>query len=410
MESLFSAFTDGPAREVFVLVGRSWFIWLPVAAGFIAFDVWVTYIRTYWLQNYGGRTLLEIKLPQDIAKSPQAMEVVFNAIHNTRKGNLIEKFWTGFLTTWYSFEISSINGQVRFFVNCQTFFKNLIESQIYGQYSNAELHEVDDYTKAITKDIPNEEWRVWGAEFGLTKEDAYPIKTYVDYKLETNQEEEEKVDPISSIIEFMGSCKNGEQLWFQVVIQGAGDEWQKSGEKLIEKLTGRKKFQPAKVNESGVPKALFMSPAENEVIKTIDRNINKLGFKTGIRFVYVARKDAFSAATFAGMLGMLKQFNSLNLNGFKSSWSTSIDYFFKKRREYLREKRVVRNFRARSYFYPPYRSFGSTASPFSGKVSSFILNSEELATIYHFPGRTAEAPTFERIEARKAGPPSNLPI
>jgi hypothetical protein len=40
----------------------------------------------------------------------------------------------------------------------------------------------------------------------------------------------------------------------------------------------------------------------------------------------------------------------------------------------------------------------------------FVLNTEELATIYHFPGRVAETPTFGRIEAKKGEPPSNLPI
>jgi hypothetical protein len=39
-----------------------------------------------------------------------------------------------------------------------------------------------------------------------------------------------------------------------------------------------------------------------------------------------------------------------------------------------------------------------------------VLNTEELATIYHFPGMVAAAPTIERIEAKKVEPPPNLPM
>ena len=78
----------------------------------------------------------------------------------------------------------------------------------------------------------------------------------------------------------------------------------------------------------------LLAPGEKDVIEAIGRNTAKLGFKTGIRFVYIARKDVYSAATFSAMLGVMKQFNSLNLNGFKPAFSTSIDYFF------IRESRV----------------------------------------------------------------------
>jgi len=55
-------------------------------------------------------------------------------------------------------------------------------------------------------------------------------------------------------------------------------------------------------------------------------------------------------------------------------------------------------YQKRSYFYPPHIG------------QSFVLNIEELATVFHFPGRVAETPTFGRIEAKKSQPPINLPI
>ena len=41
---------------------------------------------------------------------------------------------------------------------------------------------------------------------------------------------------------------------------------------------------------------------------------------------------------------------------------------------------------------------------------TFVLNTEELATVWHFPGQILKVPTLERIESKEASPPTNLPI
>ena len=46
----------------------------------------------------------------------------------------------------------------------------------------------------------------------------------------------------------------------------------------------------------------------------------------------------------------------------------------------------------------------------SDKQKMFILNTEELATVFHFPGKTAETPSFERVDSKKSEPPANLPF
>jgi hypothetical protein len=99
------------------------------------------------------------------------------------------------------------------------------------------------------------------------------------------------------------------------------------------------------------------------------------------------------------MIGIMKQYNALNLNGFKPTKATSVDYPpFKKYRMAKMRAVMIDAYRKRSYFYMPYEG------------SPFVLNTEELATIFHFPGRVAETPTFSRIEAKKGEPPSGLPV
>jgi len=107
----------------------------------------------------------------------------------------------------------------------------------------------------------------------------------------------------------------------------------------------------------------------------------------------------------------MKQYNSNDLNGFKPSLYTDIDYPWQKymnigknayfypggtRIEHLKWK-LFDAYRRRGWFFPPYER------------EPFVLNTEELATLYHFPGRVAETPTFGRIESKKSEPPVNLP-
>ena len=390
-------FTPEFFNNILSIVRQLWFLWLPFVLLFLFWEFWVVYIRTRYIKELSW-VLLEIKIPKEIEKSPRAMEAVFSALHATREGNLIERFWQGFLTPWFSFEITSFNGVIHFFVYAQKFFKRMVESQIYAHYPDVEIAEVDDYIFNLPPNIPNEDWQAWGAEFVLTKEDAYPIKTYMDFKLEDSKEETEKIDPINSFLEFIGSLKEGEQLWFQILIKGASDKWKETGDKLVKKLLGDKKNKKTEeAGKSGLG-IMALSPGEQDAIKAIERNIAKLGFETGIRFLYFARRDIFNFINVASMMGVMKQYNTLHLNGFKPKNGTGVDYFFREKRGFRLKRRMIKAYKKRSYFYPPY------------KKKSFVLNAEELATIYHFPGRVAKTPTLGRVGARKGEPPPTLPV
>jgi hypothetical protein len=144
-----------------------------------------------------------------------------------------------------------------------------------------------------------------------------------------------------------------------------------------------------------------LTPGERDVVSAIEANIAKLGFRTIVRFIYWAKTDIFSSAHKASVLGAFKQFNSLNLNGFKTNSRmspSSAGGLFKKRKELYRKISVLNNYKKR---YFPFRGF-------SGR--GFVLNTEELATIYHVPGKIVAAPMMPRIEAKKGGPPSSLPV
>ena len=138
-----------------------------------------------------------------------------------------------------------------------------------------------------------------------------------------------------------------------------------------------------------------LSPGEKIVAEAVENKISKLSFKTNIRFAYIARNDIFSRANMAAITGAFKQFNTINMNAFKgdSKQGTSGNQPFKKRREYLKKVKFVERLVNRGW----------------GK-KDYILNTEELATIYHYPILVVEAPTMRRVEAKKAEPPVSLPV
>lgn len=405
-----------------------WWLIAPPALFFVFWDLWKKYVTDCYIGKIEW-TSFEIKVPRDLLKTPLAMEQIFAGLHAIQKGgNLIEKYWDGYVQGWISLEIAGAEAEseIHFIIRAPSKFRNLLESQIYGQYPQAEITEVDDYVNFIPPNIPSEKYNLWGTEMILAKEDAYPIKTYIDFGLEKEEEEMRKVDPLASLSELLSKLKSGEQIWIQMLIKPVGDDWKKQGEELVNKLMGRKTadkkmwliddiremlgwardavvhgtITEAAAAKQGKEASLAnLSPGQKGVIEAIERNISKLGFETCVRWVYLGRSDVFNPANIGAMMGIFKQFNTLNLNGFKpeGTTKTSVDYFFKQKREFILKKRIFDNYKKRRF-------------PKKSTKRTFVLNIEELATIYHLPGLVASAPMMPRVEAKRGEPPAGLPI
>lgn len=402
----------------------------------MAWNLWLTYIQTEFLRGYKW-VLLEVKPPKDVFKSPLAMELVLNSLYQTGgTGTWFDKYWKGNLRNYFSLEIASTEGSIHFYVRTHPKFQKIIESQIYAQYPQAEVSAADDYTKKVPP-FDDKTMKAWGANFVLTKEDAYPIKTYVDYGLDRaigSLEEEERIDPITPTLEFMGSVGAGEHIWFQIILRAATDrftikekdkndktkeievEGKKWTDKAKEVITKFNEGLKEKDEEGKVTSSRRATKGELAVIEAIERNINKLGFDVGIRAVYIARSDKFNGDRIAGLTGMLRQYNTVDFNGFKLSGATSFDFPWQDitgSRIFKKKKDIVDDYIDRAQFYGGFK-FEKPKTYFTHPNKSgedgFVLTTEELATLYHLPGRVAETPTFERIESKKAEAPGNLPI
>jgi hypothetical protein len=407
--------------NIFRILEVGWWLILPLFLLFVFLDFWLKMVRRVFILKIPWK-LLEIKIPREILKTPKAMEQVFAAVHSIKtKIRFFDKWRKGKVQNWMSFELTGQAGGVHFYVRTPEEFRNLTESAIYAQYPDAEIIEVEDYVDLLPSVLPNKIYDLWGANYILAKEDAYPIRTYEYFE---ERVKEKRLDPMAAVTEALSKTKEDEMGWLQILVRPIDDDWKKEGEKLIGKLTGRKSARDRTLLEDleefiiNLIKAPFtppvwsdgeegskgevgsLTPGEKDVVAAMENKISKLGFEAIVRFVYIDKAASFSRDNVAAVTGALQQFNTQNLNAFKSHPTTATKTFqpFKEHKLYYRKRKIFDDYRLRKF-----------PSPLKLKKIP-ILNTEELATIYHPPTTFVEAPTLRRLESRRGEPPAGLPI
>lgn len=370
---------------------------------------------------------LAIDVPKENLQSPRAVENIFAHLaggHGTM--DLAEKYWEGEYQRWFSFEIVSIEGYIQFIIRTEAKLRDLVESAIYAQYPEAMITEVDDYVSGIPDDYPNETHDVWGTEWTLVTNQYYPIRTYKDF--EDSSAEDIFKDPMAALLESFSRIGRGEQIWFQILVKPMGQSWKKGGFELAKQLLGKEVKKPQtwlhklsdipisilKVvaeafgteftmdgngKDDGVNFGMFaLTPGERTTIEGIERKVSKVGFRCKIRAVYVAEKQYFNKAhVMYGLVGAIKQFADEGSNALKPDYAktgTSAHYIFKEARLNTRKTNIMSGYKSRSTW------LGG---------SEFILNTEELATLWHFPLSTVKTPQVSATEAKVGQPPAYLP-
>lgn len=477
---------------IWYIVREGWWIIFPPLVLYAAAGMWRYYLyekkrlSTSWV-------LLEIKIPRDIMKTPEAMERVFAGLHGPYDPpKEFEDFYLDAkIRLNYSFEIAGEGGDTRFYAYLPKSWRKIFEANVYAQYPEVSILEAEDYTKSVPKTFPDDEYEIWGLEMQFMKEDAYPVLTYQEFRsLNEAKLEEVKVDPLSAVAESFAKLQPGEHLWYQILARPCGppgitsskDKWQEAGRALADKLAGKPekpKAEPwwagaadvagalleevgehavelakpmsssgerglGRLSAEGVKKEeakkepskmLHTTPGEKEIIEAIEHKISKLGFECILRLIYIARRDIFDRGHIGTIFSIVRQFSTLHLNGFRLNSATMTkkkNYFgglYRSKRYEINTKNGLLHFyRKRSPFWD-FKKIAPlpVASKLSMQISHFfytlfpnqvemmrskpfVLNIEELATLFHFPGRTVSSPTMTRAEAKSGEPPVNLPM
>ena len=362
-------------------------------------------------------TLLELRIPRELDKGPQAMEQILLSIHGMMgKPSDWNKIWLdGEVQSWFSLEMASIGGEVHFYIRMPKKSKNLVEAVVLSHYPNIEVSEVEDYVSLLpetTADMYAEEKDVWGTEMKLAKDPLYPIRTYAAFG--ASEESKVALDPISSFLEVLGKLKQEEFAGIQILIQSADKDW---GKKWIEALD---KIRTPKVVGD---KVQLTDPKETTaVIDSVARNLAKSAFRTLIRVLYVGPKTMYkdgSGFIRGGVTGAFNQYSSPTLNAFKANGAvgTSVDkwkrpYLMNDVRLEMKKQRILWNYRNRVLAPKTFvEKFFTSFSTNGNKSEMFELALDGVATIFHPPTSVVlTTPHMRRVESKKAGPPVGLPI
>lgn len=409
--------------RVFLDGGWIFVLWMFLYGSWLFFVDWR---RTKYAmaQTY---CLLAIDVPKLNEQTPKAVEQIFSHFSGAYSNlDWFETYWLGKLQPKFSFELVSIDGYVQFLVRTPTKYRDLVEAAFYSHYPDAEIVEVVDYATRVPSKYPDPEYEIFGTEFILKKDSYFPLRTYIQF--EHNLSEEYFKDPMSSVLEVMSSLKTGEQLWLQILCSPTDESWKDKGEEYADKMLGKKK--PVKksmvdqvmdmpmwwINETSTqmlggsllggnasteekksdqPKMLALSPGERGVLEAVQMKISKIGFKCKMRMVYVAKRNVFNKGRFTSIKGSLAQFSALNMNALKvyGPVTPKEDYFYQRWYSEGKKMLILAKYKSRS----------------GDGATSYIMNIEELATLYHFPVMQVKAPLVKKTEAKRAEPPSSLP-
>lgn len=407
---------------------------MPIPLTMIALFLWHHYRQERFIAGIKW-VLLEVQVPREVIKSPAAMELIFtNAFYHKSMKGFWEQYIQGAPWFWFSLEMASIDGRVHFFIRTPTRMRELVETQIYAQYPQAKVVEAEDYTLHIPQYTKHGDWNVWGCEYTKLKEDFLPIRTYRDMdEMDSGTKEEYKIDPITPVIEFLGSLPRGQQMWVQIIIRqsiktyhshhtGKHVDFYEAGKEFMFKIL--KPYTRIQKNDKGGDMGMDVrtpKPIEN-LVKVVTDNLGLVHFDCGIRVVTLSHKklcteDQFNNLRRASRLiwrqyaqPYVNELNRINSTQFDAPWSDPTGLALTKYK-----KRTLDFYRMRTFFHPPIQysfKYPALIRAFfpSGSPQIFVLSARELATLFHFPGMVSETPSFKRIESKIAKPPANLPL
>ncbi len=298
--------------------------------------------------------ILQIAVPRNNETKIDAMEQLFASLYSIKKGGWKQKFS---VQPSISFEIVARQEDIRFYVWTPTKLKDLIEKQINGAFPEAEILEVDEYN------IFENNGKVAYKALQLGKNNYYPLKTFKDLA----------TDPMLSLTSALAKMGPKDAAVIQIIISPVESDWQKEGGKFV---------SDTKKNESDAEKAKFST--SGKTLEAIESKIAKPGFETSIRIIAVSENEETAKSTVTNIVGAFSQFAS-DLNNLKS-------------RKIYRKSSFMEDFLYR--YQPMFNVLGNHGS---------ILNSEELASIFHLPNKQVTTPHIYWLNAKTAPAPAQIP-
>jgi len=292
-----------------------------------------------------------------------------------------KNFYYGPLHLVFEIAVPHIGEEICFYLAAPKSFGDFVEKQIHGFYPDASVKAIKDYN------IFAPQSKTSGGFLTLTKKYILPFRTYQTLG----------ADPLGTITTALSKIRgDSEGGALQLILRPAPKGWNQLGLKTAKAMAKGKSYESALKGGSQFKEILENSqkpgekpePAKNsslideETIKALKEKANKPGFEVNIRFLTSAENEEQSEQLLSAISGSFDQFSSPTLNSFN----------FKETKK-KRLKKLIYSFSFRLF----------------DEREKMILNSEEIASIFHFPLPTLETPRIKWLKAKPASPPANLP-
>ena len=316
-------------------------------------------------------------------------QTIYNIIASTLQKGFKTKFYG---QRHIAFEIVGWDGLIHFYAAVPIALVDVVKQAIVSAYPSAELEEVSDHN------IFNPVGKInatTGGELNLKESYAYPIATY----------QEIKRDALQGLLNAMSTLDKEDGAAIQILLRPANPEWRKNAASIAaSRRKGKKKgnggpnFDSAISYAAQLATALVKAPVEEHdkkkseqpelssldqsVIDSIDDKTRYPGYEVLIRLIASSNISQRSQSILASMTAAFSLFDAPGRNGFV--------FVPAKDPELLATNYIMR-------FFPQ-------------KSTSNILNSVELATIFHFPDQT-NIPTsqLQRQDSKQVDGPRNVP-
>ena len=317
-----------------------------------------------------GAVLL-LQVPRTNEKKELAAEQMLASLHGLLLSSEATRFSTKSTRERVSFEIAVKAKRIGFYVWVPNYLKSFVEEQIYAQYPTVHISEVPDYTTTeVTPGAVS-----LSTELKLSAHEALPLKTFPSFE----------VDPLAAITATLAQFDANEEAWMQIIVRPAADNWYKQSEAYAAKIRG------GKTSTSGVLYALWAPPEtkteapklaefESARANAAEEKSHKLAYEVVARIVYRGANTTQARMRMQAITASFKQFNTTYLNGFAQKAPTSGEYDVQQYQKRAMTKR------------------------------GFVLNIEEVASLYHLPHTNVETPNILWAVAKTAEPPATLPI
>ncbi|MBQ3292885.1 DUF87 domain-containing protein [Candidatus Saccharibacteria bacterium] len=286
----------------------------------------------------------------------------------------------------FSFEIIAKDGFIHYYAIVPAVLTETVKQAIQSAYPTARVEEKREENIFAPRGTVD---TIAGAELTLRKDPYYPIATY----------EDTKHDAMRAILNALESVKQDEGATVQILFRPAQKNWSERAKQYIENIKkGKKSTKTVGASIGEIAMDIFRAPWEvpelhekkevteisegkQDEISAIMNKMRYPAFETLIRVVASSDNKPRSEAILGGILSSFSQFDSPEFNGFKVDMMKNpeklgVDYTFR--------------------FFPI-------------KNSSSVLNSIELASIFHLPEQDAiPSSSVERQLVKQVDGPAKL--